>query len=275
MQQTIDNASGELTSLKEQQQHAASAETSSEDQLQKLKQDLVQAEQDAEALRATASANQALDNVTTEDGGKSVSEQLTERVGEIRAELEARYNERLAQLEETFKKRAENMKSQLTTKLAEAREKAKQAVAAEREQEMQKLRSEHLEELEKLRTRHRDELEELRKQEETKFAEFKEKWSSEHSKEQAGAPASATDGAADGAADGQHAKVLSDLSDAEARELIKTNNAIRTILKDNITKQVDKAKETLSAQLRGEHEKDLAEKLSEAQKKRIRQRNML
>ena len=153
------------------------------------------------------------------------------------------------------------MKTQLTNKLAEGKEKHKQTMAAEHEQEMEKLKSEHAQELEGLRMRHRDELDELKKQEESRFAQFREKWAFDNpqSRAEIAAPVSG--------ADGQTSKNLTNISDIEAQELVKSNNVVRTILRKNVTTQVDKAKEALSAQLREEHEKDLAEKLAEAQTK--------
>ncbi|KAL8827841.1 MAG: hypothetical protein Q9191_002941 [Dirinaria sp. TL-2023a] len=261
-QQIIDGLNTSLGDLRNQQQEQSTlASTAHEADLERLRRDLVQAQQDAEALRATASASESLDKRTTEEGGKSVTEQLTERVEEIRAELEARHNDRLAQIEETFKKRSETMRTQLTNKLADAKEKYRQSIAVEHEQEIEKLKSDHVQELEKLRTRHHDELDELKKQEESRFAQFKEKWASDHPQSQSETTNLAS------STDTQAPRALTDISDAEAQDLIRSNNVVRVVLRKNVTTQVDKAKEILSAQLREEHEKDLAEKLAETQSK--------
>ena len=260
MQRTIDESSQELIHLREQhQQQMDSSAADSVEQLEKLRQELARAQQDADNLRATASVNTSLGSISAENGAKPISEQLTERVEAIRAELESRHNEKVAQLEDTYKKRVENMKAQLTSKLAEGRERAKQALTTEHEQTLQGLQATHEQEMEALRAQHQAELSDLKQSEESRFSQLKESWIAEQS-------AASADKAAVKIED-QAAKALTDLSEADARTLIQTNQVVRGVLRSNVEKKVNEAKEAITLQLKEEHGKDLSEKLAEAQAK--------
>ena len=259
MQQTIDETSAEIARMREQQQQRMSSINTAEEQMEKLRQDLAQAQQDAESLRATASVNDSLGGISAENSDKTISEQLTERVEAIRAELEARYNERVAQLEENYKKRVDAMRTQLNAKLAEGREKAKQSVAAENDQVLQGLKASHEDDLELLRARHQSELADLKQNEESRFSQFKEAWVSEH-------PATNKEDSAV-KPEGQEAKPVIEISEADARTLIQTNSLVRGVLRKTVETKVNEAKEAVTLQLKEEHEKDLADRLAEAQSK--------
>ena len=259
MQQTIDENSAEIARMREQHQQQVSSITTAEEQMGKLRQNLAQAQQDAENLRATASVNDSLGAISAENSDKTISEQLAERVEAIRAELEARYNERVAQLEENYKKRVDAMKTQLNAKLAEGREKAKQSVAAENDQVLQGLKASHEDDLELLRARHQSELADLKQNEESRFSQFKEAWVSEH-------PASNKEDSAV-KSEGQEAKPVMEISEADARTLVQTNHLVRGVLRKNVEAKVNEAKEAVTLQLKEGHEKDLADKLAQAQSK--------
>ena len=260
MQQTVDEANIKFAHLQDQQQQqSTSPSTASAEQIEQLRQDLAEAQQDAETLRATASVNESLGNISAENGEKSISAQLTERVEEIRAELESRHNDRVTQLEEAFKKRVEGMRTQLSTKLAEGKEKAKQSLAAEHEQAIQTLKSTHEQDLESLRVRHQDELAELKQHEEARFSQFKEAWISEHSASSINDSAVKTEV--------QAAKSVGEITEAEARILVQTNSFVRGVLRSNVDKKVNEAREAVALQLKEEHEKELVDKLAEAQSK--------
>ena len=261
MQQTLDSTKAELARLQvsQNQQSTSASGVISEEHVEKLRQDLAQAQQEAESLRASASVNASLGNLSTEDYEKPLSEQLTEQVEEIRAELESRHKERVAQLEETFTTRTNGMKAQLNNKLNEGKEKYRQAIAAEHEQAIEKLKSNHEQELESLKVRHRDEIDELKRHEESRFSQFRDNWVSEHP--------GTHDGASDVKAVPQLPKPITEISDEEAKLLVQSSNYVRGVLRTNVSKQVEAAKQLISAQLKEEHEKDLAEKLVEAQMK--------
>ena len=261
MQQTLDSTKAELARLQvsQNQQSTSASGVVSEEHVEKLRQDLAQAQQEAESLRASASVNASLGNLSTEDNEKPLSEQLTEQVEEIRAELESRHKERVAQLEETFTTRTNGMKAQLNSKLNEGKEKYRQAIAAEHEQAIEKLKSNHEQELESLKVRHRDEIDELKRHEESRFSQFRNTWVSEHP--------GTHDGASDVKAVPQLPRPITEISDEEAKILVQSSNYVRGVLRTNVSKQVEAAKQLISAQLKEEHEKDLAEKLVEAQMK--------
>ena len=261
MQQTLDSSNAEMARLQEIQNHQSISTTDgvSQEQIEKLRQDLSQAQQDAESLRTSASVHTSLGNVSMENSEKPVSEQLTERVEEIRAELESRHENRVAQLEENFTTRTNGMKAQLQSKLNEGKERNRQAIAAEHEEAIQKLKTDHEQEMESLKVRHGNEIEELKRNEESRFSQFKDTWISEH-------PAS-HDGASDLKEKAQLPRPITEISSDEAKILVQSNEYVRGILRTNVTRQVDIAKESITAQLKELHEKELAEKLVEAQNK--------
>ena len=260
MQQTLDSSNAEIArfqGIQNLQSLSTTAEGVSEEQIEKLRQDLAQAQQEAESLRTSTSVNASLANVSVKDSEKPISEQLTERVEEIRAELESRHETRVAQLEENFTTRTNGMKAQLQSKLNEGKERNKQAIAAEHEQAIQKLKTDHEQEMESLKVRHDNEIEELKRNEESRFSQFKDTWISEH-------PAN-HDGASDISKESQLPRPITEISNDEAKALVQSNDYVRNLLRSNVTKQVEMAKESITAQLKEMHEKELAEKLVEAQ----------
>ena len=258
MQQALDSSNAEIARLQEIQNHQSisTAGGVSEEQIEKLRQDLAQAQQDAENLRTSASVDASLGNVSVIDSEKPISEQVTERVEEIRAELESRHEKRVAQLEENFTTRTNGMKAQLQSKLNESKERNRQAIAAEHDQAIQKLKTNHEQEMESLKVRHGNEIEELKRNEESRFSQFKNTWISEH-------PAS-HEGASDLKKDAQLPRPITEISNDEAKVLVQSNEYVRNLLRSHVTKQVDVAKESVTAQLKEVHEKELAE-LVEAQ----------
>ena len=235
------------------------AQNISEEVTVKLREDLAQARQELETLKATATVSKSLSSMQTEDGEKPIPEQLTEQVELIRAELETRHNERLAQLEENFANRTNSMKAQLQSKLTEGKERHRQVVAAEHEQEIQRLTSEHQQQIENLNARHHDDIEELKRQEEAKFSHFKDSWIAEHPKTR--------DGASESKAETQASRPIADLTEAEAKAFVTNNQTVRRILRSHVAKQVEVAKEAITTQIKEEHEKEIAERIKEAQSK--------
>jgi len=213
--------------------------------MQQLREDLVQAQQEAEDLRATASLNVSLASAPTEDGSKSVADQVAEHIEAARVELEARHSERLKQADETLANRTNQMKASLSKKLTDGKNQIRQSLNAEHEQAIQALRTEHEQGLEQLRTRHKDELDELRK------------LVAAADKKPVGAQN--TDGSSDVKTEDQTPSGPYQPSEAEAKALVSTNEIVRSILRQNVVKQVVKAREELSTQLKEEHEKSLTE----------------
>lgn len=242
-----------------------------EKEVEELRYSLAQAQeaagiarQDAERLRAPAAIDVSED-VPAGEGSQSLDEEVKLHVEAIRVELEARHDERLNQIEETYKKRAEGMRIKLTKKLADGKDQMRQALAVEHEQALDALRSSHRQELEQLELRHHDEIAELRRNEESTFAQFKETWLREH-------PTAAPEGENTITAEDQTPKspwkpTEGKPTEAEAREFVSTNATVRSILRNNISSKVKEAKDTLSVELKEEHEKLLAQRLKEVQDK--------
>lgn len=253
MQQSLDQANTELDQLRslQHQEPAQSVTSVSEEQLEQLRRELVQAQQDLENMRAKSLVNESLKSPSTENDSDSVGEQASKRVEEIRVKLESRHNERLDQLEESFKKRSENMRNQLSTKLRDG----KQALTAEHKKELEDLELAHRIELEKLRKSHQDELDELRRNEASRFAAFKESLPAENSAANAGGDISKSED--------QGNRSSWNPTEAEARDFVAANATVRSIVKQNISGKLKEAKE----QLKEEHEKQLNTLLTEAREK--------
>ncbi|KAL8695133.1 MAG: hypothetical protein Q9218_000301 [Villophora microphyllina] len=256
LQQKLDTVNGEYGQLQKQlSQTDASAtnNTTSEEALAKLRQDLEQAQQDANNLRAAASIQTASGNGTAVEGERSVAEQLSDMRAAIQAELEARHNERVRKAEETFENRTQAMKNQLSKKLSEGKAQLRQ----EKEEALQALRTTHLKEIEDLKRRHHDELDELRRQEETRFAEFKTSWAAEHQSEgKSTEPSNKTEN--------QSPNTAWEPTEAEAQALVGKNATIRAIVHKNITSKVAEAKIAITSQLNEEHTKLMNAKIAEA-----------
>ena len=263
LQESLNASKAELAQLQTAQQQQANPIISdeAEEHIKKLREDLAKAHQDAENLRTAASVHTALTNASAEDGSKPIADQVAEHVEAVRAELEARHNERVKQVDETLEKRTNAMKANLTKRLTEGKNQIRQSLAAEHEQALQALRTEHEQEIERLRARHTDELEELRRNEESKFSKLREAWEKEHQTAQAvnGQPGLKTEG--------ETPPRSWQPTEAEAKTLVQSSEVVRGVLRKNVTTQVNKLKEEISAQLKEEHEKVLAERIAEIQTK--------
>lgn len=232
----------------------------SEEQAKKLRGDLAKAQQEVENLQASASIHESLASVPADDGTKSIAEQVKERVEQIRADLESRHNQRVKQAEETYQKRTELMKTQFNKKVPEIKDQLRQNLVAEHEKVLQKVRSDHEQEMEELRVKHQADLDELKRNEDSRSTDLKQEWLAEQSTQNTTGESSVKD-------ETQASQKPLEPTEAEARELIVSNPTIRGILARNITEKVAKAKEIQAVQLKEEHEKALADNLSEAQSK--------
>ncbi|KAL9612247.1 MAG: hypothetical protein Q9167_003160 [Letrouitia subvulpina] len=265
LQANLVTANAQLSDLEAQRARQQSEPQSvrqeaSEELLEQLRDDLAQARQDADTLRAAATIQAHPSDAEPQNNTKSVADQLNDSVAEIRAELEKRHNERVKKAEDTFQKRSDAMKTQLNQKLAEGKDSLRRKLSSENEQALQNLRSAHAEQIEALKQRHQDELEELRRNEESRFEQFKNTWIAEHSAQEAPtAPSLKKEGAVPG--------VGWEPTDAEAKQFIASNATVKTILRRNVQQKVDEAKLMLASQLKEEHANELARKLEEAQAK--------
>ena len=252
----------ELAQLRSAQQEAlALSSNANEDIVAKLQKDLQQAQLDAQNLRAAASVSNAIADAQQSDGEKSVSEQVAEAVEKVKHELESQHQERIKQTDEILEKRTKQMKEGLTKKLTEGKIQMRQTFQEENEKELQALKEQHEQEISKLNAQHKTEMDELRRLEEEKFANLKT----------ASHPASTSQ-----VVNGEPpAKMESESSKPEAwqpseqeiRSLVQSSEVLRGILKNNVIKQVNKAKEDLTNQLNAEHEKNINQRINDVQTK--------
>ncbi|KAI4163132.1 MAG: hypothetical protein LQ342_003260 [Letrouitia transgressa] len=265
LQTNLDAAKAQLSDLEAQRARQQSEPQSipqeaSEELLEQLRDDLAQARQDADTLRAAATIQAHPPDAESQNNTKSVADQLNDSVAEIRAELEKRHNERVKKAEDTFQKRSDAMKTQLNQKLTEGKDSLRRKLSSENEQALQNLRLAHAEQIETLKQRHQDELEELRRNEESRFEQFKNTWIADHPAQEA--PTASTP-KKEGAVPG----VGWEPTDEEAKQFIASNATVKTILRRNVQQKVEEAKSLLASQLKEEHANDLARKLEEAQTK--------
>ncbi len=261
LQRSLDEATTQLLQLRtEQQRPTETQEAESQPNLEELRQELAQAQQEAERLRTDATIKTSITSASTEDGSKSVAEQVTEQVEAIRTELEARYQVRVLQAEAQFSKRAENMKNQLSKKLTEGREHFRQKTEAEHRESLERLMSEHEQQMERFKVQHQEELDVLKQNEETRFEQFKETWCAEHL---------TPDDAAQG-----HIKSETQVpqqqwtpTEAQIKDLVANNPTVQDMVKRTITNKLNQERENLAERLKEEQEKLAAEKLDEVQKK--------
>lgn len=225
----------------------------------KLRGELVQAQEEAENLRSAASVSASIAAAASTDGEKSVADQVAEHADAVRAELEARHQERMKQTDELLERRTKQMKDGLTKKLTEGKAQIRQSLQEEHEKQLQDLQTEHQKAIESLQVRHKEELDELRRQEETRFSEFKASFKPATGAEsnEAGNSVKSEDKTAE----------TWQPSEQEIRSLVQSSEVVRGILKNNVIKQVNKAKEEWSDSLKEEHEKDVAQRLADLQSK--------
>ncbi|KAL8670354.1 MAG: hypothetical protein Q9168_005096 [Polycauliona sp. 1 TL-2023] len=270
IQQKLDAAN---TGLEKHRAEASATEpptpalaSASNEELDKLRSDLEQAQQDAQDLRAAASMQASSTEPTAEEGGSSVAERLAEMRAAIQAELEARHNERVKKAEEVFDRRTQTMKQQLTKKLNEGKEQFR----VDNAQALQTLREAHEKELTDLKRRHEEEIAELKRQEETRFADFKTSAGQQPKEQPKEQPQEQPKEAKVESSEKTGPPVSNatwEPTDAEARQFVASNATIRGILSRNISQKVTDAKTALARSLKEEHTKEMTARLAEAETK--------
>ena len=261
----IDSSTAEMDQLRERAAQS-SAEPSTfplyEEQLQRLRQQLLEAQRQNENLRATLAISATPADEPTAEGSRTMSDIVSENADEIRSELDKRHIQRMAELEEEFKRRTDGMRAQLSRKLTEGKAEARKAIKEESDKALEDLKATHEQEIQSLNTRHQSELDELRRHLEERFETYKAEWQTSHPSDKTlDAPQ-----AAPSRDSGQDAS-LPELSDAQAKSLVAKNETIKEIVRRNITTGIIKNKEANAAQVKQECEQEYARKLSEAQQK--------
>ena len=256
LQATIQASNKELNQLQLSRQTQSDLATD-ESTLHGLREEIAQAQQ---AAASASAVNITLAGTSMNDDSKSIADQVTEHAETVRKELERRHDERLKQIEQSFQTRVDAMKAQLTKKLAEGKSQIRQSLSTEHEKTMQNLRDEHARNIQTLNTRHKDEIEELQRHENAKFTQLQATLEEQH---EAQGPADTTDQKTARQSPGQSWKP----TEQEARAFVQSNEAVKSIVRQNIISQVNKQKEALSARLKEESEKITEEQLTALQEK--------
>ena len=145
------------------------------------------------------------------------------------------------------------MSTQLSEKLRDGKNKFRQELTAEHEQAVQKLKIEQSQEIEKIQAQHKQEMEELKRIEEARIAEVKA------SPPQGSQSQATQNGSTEVKSESQQDSSAWQPSEQDIRTLIQSNEFLKGILRSNITKQINKSKEELTAQLKGQQEKAIAD----------------
>ncbi|KAI9880431.1 MAG: hypothetical protein M1830_003073 [Pleopsidium flavum] len=259
LQRSRDEATTQLSQPRTEQQPTETQEAELQQNLEELRQELSQAQHEIDRLQTDATIQTSITKASSEDGSKSVAEQVTEQVEAIRTELEARHQSRLQQLEAQFKQRAIGMSKQLSKKLVEHKEQYRQKTEAEHEL-IEKLKSEYEQQIESLKVQHQEELDVLKQNEETRFEQFRNTSGAQH-------PTS------NDAAEG-HMKSETQISgdewtptEAQIKDLVANNPTVKNIVKKNILTKINQERENLTAKIKEEQEKLATERLDEVQRK--------
>jgi nucleoprotein TPR len=203
------------------------------DTLNQLKQDLASAQREAEALRTSnvASAPAAVaieggsDATQTSSIQNSAAQQVAEAVAKLKQEMEAQHELAIQQMEEQVQARIERMKQSLLKQLRDERQKN----ATEHGTEVKKLQDEHEAAVRELKEVHRIEIERLTKEGNVAIAKAEN------------ADSSSAENALS-----EEAK-LPALTDAQIKDLIKTNASVKAIFAANLRAHVAKQTEPLNA----------------------------
>ncbi|KAI9789256.1 MAG: hypothetical protein M1816_006265 [Peltula sp. TS41687] len=249
LQQTLEEANTRVTqlqALKAQDSNNVSSEWPEE--LERLEEDLRNAQQEIDDLRTTLAVNASVRNVTPDDGSKTIAEQVSEQVEAIKQELDIRHAERVQQAETQYQQRADKMKVLLSKKLSERKDQVRQTLEAEHNERMEALKKEHQQEIEELTAQHQqgieeltaqhqDELDRLKKDEALRFEQEKRIWladnASAHSESNQTGQIILPEGSVE-------AWVI---PEPQIREFVRVNPIIQGILKSNINSQAKKVKD--------------------------------
>ena len=237
-----------------QPQHPESEGSRLAEELERLQQDLMNAQQKIDDLQTNAAVAASINSSTADDSSKTVAEQISEQVGAIKQDLDLRHAERVQQAEDQYKQRADRMKNMLTKRLTDGKEQIRQSLEAEHTEALETLKKEHQEEIQSLNARHAEELDRVKKEEEVRLEQEK------HIGLTGGTATSASEGGALNTTN-QHQHLEApvsewNLSEGQLRELARINPVMQGILRNNISTQTKKVKE--------EQERLAEEKLKEA-----------
>ncbi|KAK4897147.1 Protein mlp1 [Elasticomyces elasticus] len=254
LQARVGELEGQVTDLQAQLEAAKSnsgrddpppSQGGDNEVLEKLRQDLATAQRDLESLRAVKTAQTGGAGADKPTAGLDVQA----AVDQLRAEMESQHQLALAQKDEECNRKMEGLKQNLKRQLSEGRDRqrseATEDLITQHAAEVQKLKEENETAVRQMREAHAAELERLSKDGSAAVqragSEAVESIKPEETIEVAGVQ----------------------VSDAQMLELLKTNERAKTILRNNITKGVEKGTEQLKQSIKEKEEE--IEKLKEGQ----------
>ncbi|KAI9722891.1 MAG: hypothetical protein M1812_001339 [Candelaria pacifica] len=256
LQQTVASTNHQLSQVQTEQPPSDEMQESGPDRLEKLRQELLEARQEAEQLKANISITASIANQPNENGSKSVLEQVNERVEAIQVELNAQHTERLKQLEAQFQQRSDTMKNTFNKKLIEGRNQ-RERMDAEHKAALESMTKSHQEEVAALEATHQETLERVKGEEEARLQQSREAWLTEH-------PAPEVEASATVKGEPSATGSLEDWNptETEVKAFIDKNVTAKNIVVRNITSKVNSQKEAIVVKTREEmakiHEEDLA-----------------
>jgi nucleoprotein TPR len=249
LQARVTELEGQIITLQAQLDNALQGEegeiqqtgTADSEALENLRQELATAQQEVENLRANAS-NTGAAGTQLSSGETTGAEQVKQELAKLRSELEQQHELAKKQVEEERDRRIENMKGQLNKKLKEDREKIRESVrqelVEEHSTELQKLRDEYEATITKLKEEHQAELERLARE--------------------GGAAVQKAEGASGTTSTEQEWP-----TEQQILESIKSNQRVRGIFNNNLTKRVNAETEKLQKTIAAKDEE--ISQLKEAQ----------
>ncbi|OCK81180.1 hypothetical protein K432DRAFT_404025 [Lepidopterella palustris CBS 459.81] len=269
LHQRIASANAELEQAQADAQQARAQEqapanqttdTESSETIEKLKEELAAAQKEADDLRTSAAIVATTTN-NIDDGSKSVSDQVTEQVALIRAELEVHHAERVKQAEDQYQARADKMRKSLSSKLTDGKEAIRQTMRQEHEVAMEQLRLEHQTEIQRIISEHAAQIERVRQEAQAALEQTPQ--------QQATASTDGSRKTSDPIETGSPVKAEAKPSawkpsELEIKDLVATNPVVKNIVSRNIQNKLNAERETIIAKVKEEQEKITAEKLEEA-----------
>ncbi|GAB7364502.1 hypothetical protein MBLNU230_g5311t1 [Neophaeotheca triangularis] len=266
LQNQATQLQGELETAKSASantQVEATAETSKSnedvDLLENVRSQLETAQQELEALRANAAStgDSTTTNAEPAEGERSVADQVAEECAKLRQELEAQHEVAIKQVEQNRDERIARMKDQLRERLKEERKQYRETLTTESQDEhnaeLQKLREEHDAVVVQLKEEHAAAVEKLKVDFEAELKRVTEASAGQSVAEgEAGDQSEATAPPKAGSDD-------SELTDEQARDLLKRSPFLRTVIQNNVKKHSETHRARI-AELEAQREQLIAEK---------------
>lgn len=249
-EQNLSSVNSELAALQEQQAHAQPIQP--DEQLDKIKAELVAAQNKIEAMRLEVQHQPKEVTSTNDSADVPPSQAIETQVASIRADLESNHAQRMQALEEEYKTRVDNMRQQLITKLREGKE-------TYRAQLVQETRDEHNKTLDSIKQEFETQIIQLKADHSQELAELKEQERIVREQLSSSKPAET-----EGSTIVPGAEVSSSTAEGWTPEQIKAFIANNKTAKDIFVRNLRTKLEQETVKLREQSETALAAKLQES-----------